>query len=309
MMTPRSDYDDVLQALIFARKSYGWDEEIDTWLEEAFARRGLLENSHSYSGKWDGVSFRQYNADYLKLLDQTEAEGTDSTTELLGSLLTGGQKTEDVSGGLGDFLTGGSNTDPAAGPEPGIEILTDSQSLSGTDGQSLSGTDGLFFDDPEKTEDAAFTGGSDSAAEEISDDPADAVTGGMADPSKEEKSRWLAGVGLDEQGRIAREGFGRIDFDTALEDRPVIAGAKILKPYTNEMVSVNCPDRDGHLSFLLPEGVYWVIICVSRGGLDQEQLWPYTMAGTYVEWNALTVPGEVEVKAGQTTVLPIADVS
>ena len=32
MMTPKSDYDDVLQALIFARKTYGWDDEIDDCL-------------------------------------------------------------------------------------------------------------------------------------------------------------------------------------------------------------------------------------------------------------------------------------
>ena len=298
MMTPKSDYDDILQALIFARKTYGWDEEIDTWLEEAFAERGLLENSRSYSKKWDGVTFEQYNADYLKVLDQSqpETDQADSTTELLGSLLSGGSGAQGDAGGLNGLLTNG--TDAGAAGEQGIEVLNDARSLDGSDG--------LITDEQENGVDVAAAAGAETGEEK---NPQDAVTGTSGDPSLEEKSKWLAGVGLDEQGRIAREGFGRIDFDTALEDRQIIAGAAVLEPYTFATVAVNCLDQDGHLTFLLPEGVYWVCLCVSKGGPNQEELWPYTMAGTYEAWSALTVFGEVEVKAGQSTLLPLADIS
>ena len=284
MMTPKSDYDDVLQAMIFARKSYGWDEEIDTWLEEAFAERGLLENCHSYSKKWDGVTFRQYNADYLKVLDQNKEARTDTVTGLLDSLLTGGGTNS-----LTDSLPAGGGTDsltdslPAGG---GTDSVTDSPPVSG-------GTDSL----------------TDRSGSFLTDSSPDAVTEAGTDPSVEEKSSWLAGVGLDEQGRIAREGFGRIELDTSPEDRQIISGAAVLEPYTYATVSINCPDRNGHLSFLLPEGIYWVSLCVSKGGSNQEQLWPYTKARIYEPWNGLTVFGEVEVKAGQSTLLPMGDVS
>lgn len=238
MMTPKSDYDDVLQALIFARKTYGWEEEIDTWLTEAFAQRGLLENCRSYSKEWDGTTFAAYHADQLTVLDQTQAqtENSDPVTEELNSLLTGGS-----------------------------------------------------------SENAIAAQG--------------AVAGSQTDPSLEEKEdNWLDGVGLDSEGRIARKSFGRIDLDTLPEDRTAVIGAAILKPYTYETIAVNCPDENGHVSFLLPEGVYWVTLCVCHGGPSQTVFWPYNQAGGYEQMGPLTVFGEVEVKAGQATILPPGDV-
>ena len=122
-------------------------------------------------------------------------------------------------------------------------------------------------------------------------------------------NRWLEGVGLDSEGRIARAGFGRIDFDTAPEDRQILTCARVLEPYTYETLAVNCMDENGHISFLLPEGVYWVCLCVSKGGPNQEEFWPYTKAGNYEQLGALTMFAEVEVKAGQKTELPMGDVS
>ena len=238
MMTPKSDYDDILQALIFARKSYGWEEEIDTWLTEAFAERGLLEHSHSFSGTWDGMTFTRYNADYLKVLQPQ-------------------QQTEDpVTGSLNSLLTGGS-----------------------------------------------------SGQQKETDSLADSVTGSPDDPSKEVKAKkWLEGVGLDTDGRIAREGFGRIDLDTSPGDREILVGVSVLDAFTGYVTAINCMDEEGHVSFLLPEGVYGLVLGVSRGGLNQIEFWPYTQGGSYEPQSYLTLPGEVEVKAGQNTVLPPADV-
>ena len=279
MMTPKSDYDDVLQAMIFARKSYGWDEEIDTWLEEAFAQRGLLENCHSYSKKWDGVTFKEYNADYLKVPDQTREEKTDTVTGILDSLLTDGG-TNSRSDSPDSLLTdSAADAVTGAGADPSIE---ESDTVRKYESEGRSG----------------FDYGTGIRTDSVGNKPW----------FTEEKSSWLAGVGLDEQGRITREGFGRIELDTSPDDRQIISGAAVLEPYTYATVSVNCPDRNGHLSFLLPEGIYWVCLCVCSGGPNQEQLWPYTKAGTYEAWNGLTVFGEVEVKAGQSTFLPVGDV-
>ena len=85
-------------------------------------------------------------------------------------------------------------------------------------------------------------------------------------------------------------------------------GAAILKPNTYETIAVNCPDENGHVSFLLPEGVYWVTLCVCHGGPSQTVFWPYNQAGGYEQMGPLTVFGEVEVKAGQATILPPGDV-
>ncbi len=279
MMTPKSDYDDILQALIFARKIYGWEEEIDTWLEEAFAQRGLLENSRSYSKTWDGVSFRQYHADWLEVLEQpqsSEQAQTESAQDALGSLLTGGANPADgadsVSDSLDSLLTGG-----AAEAEAEVSGLIEDESAAAAAGPSENVPAG--------------------------------VTDSAADPSLEGKdNRWLDGVGLDSEGRIARKGFGRIDFDTAPEDRQILTCARVLEPYTYETIAVNCLDENGHVSFLLPEGVYWVCLCVSRGGPNMEEFWPYTKAGSYEQLSALTMFAEVEVKAGQKTQLPMGTV-
>lgn len=277
MMTPKSDYDDILQALIFARKCYGWDEEIDTWLTEAFAERGLLENSHSYSGTWDGITFQQYNEKVLKEIQQPQSD--DSQTGGISDFLTGGtgngqkSETEDPFGGIQDFLTGG--TGSSAGLPGDVELNT--KILS--EGQS-----GLI------------TG----------EDPAekDNLLGTLTN-----NRNWLDGVGLDSTGRIAREGYGRIEFDLSPEDRNIIIGAAIFDPYSYETIAVNCPDKEGNISFLLPEGAYVVALCVSYGGMSQADIWIYTKSGTYQKMELLTVPEDVPVKAGQTTVLPLADVS
>lgn len=272
MMTPKSDYDDILQAMIFARKIYGWDEEIDDWLTEAFLQRGLLENCRSFSKTWDGVTFLEYNADWLKVLEQgTGTEQTPGTEQA---------QTESLSDALAGFLTGGAGT------------LSEENDAAGT--VPVSG----------ETDTAATASGENDIA------GTDSVTGSLPAPSLEEKDgKWLDGVGLDAEGRIAREGFGRIEFDTAAEDRQILAGAAVIEPYTYETVAVNCLDENGNVSFLLPAGTYWVCLCVSRGGMNQTQLWPYTKAGNYAPWNALTLFGEVEVKAGQLTSLPTGDVS
>ena len=278
MMTPKSDYDDILQALIFARKSYGWEEEIDTWLEEAFAQRGLLENCRSYSKKWDGVSFKQYNAGWLEVLEQPQ--GADQA------------QTDSAQDALSSLLTGGSN------PADGADNVSDSLEVLLTGGANEEEIPGLIEDD------------SAILAEESSENVPAGVTDSPADPSLGVKdNRWLEGVGLDSEGRIARAGFGRIDFDTAPEDRQILTCARVLEPYTYETLAVNCMDENGHISFLLPEGVYWVCLCVSKGGPNQEEFWPYTKAGNYEQLGALTMFAEVEVKAGQKTELPMGDVS
>ena len=256
MMTPASDYDDILQAMIFARKSYGWEDEIDTWLEEAFAERGLLEHSHSWSRTWDGVTFARYNAEYLKRGSVNDQE--ENKTE-----------TEDAGGGLAAFLTGGADKDTGNLEPDHLQEKRESPARN--------------------TE--AYKEAAKEAAKEGNDD-----------------RKWLAGVGLDRDGRITREGFGRIDLDTAAEDREILVGAAVMNPYTWETVSVNCPDEKGHISFLVPEGSYWFSLCIGRGGPSQTEYMPYTKAGVYGKMDAYTMFGEVEVKAGESTVLPFADV-
>ena len=248
MMTPKSDYDDVLQALIFARKTYGWDDEIDDCLEQAFAKRGLLEDSHSWSRKWDGVSFTQYNADVLTMLNPGEHQTQQSEAAQDGNL-------EDV---LNDLLTGGARKETE---------LTD-QSVTEDDGAS----------------------------------------GSNQTPDEASGSGWLAGVSLDSSGRIAREGFGRIDFDTDPADQDILVGVIVLEPYTYATIAVNCPDENGHVSFLLPEGSYWVSLCVSRSGPNQTEYWPYTKNGKYEKMGSFALFGAVAVKGGQVTALPIGDV-
>ena len=248
MMTPKSDYDDVLQALIFARKTYGWDDEIDDCLEQAFAKRGLLEDSHSWSRKWDGVSCTQYNADVLTMLNPGEHQTQQSEAAQDGNL-------EDV---LNDLLTGGARKETE---------LTD-QSVTEDDGAS----------------------------------------GSNQTPDEASGSGWLAGVSLDSSGRIAREGFGRIDFDTDPADQDILVGVIVLEPYTYATIAVNCPDENGHVSFLLPEGSYWVSLCVSRSGPNQTEYWPYTKNGKYEKMGSFALFGAVAVKGGQVTALPIGDV-
>ena len=264
MMTPKSDYDDILQALIFSRKTYGLEDEIDTWLEEAFAKRGLPENSHSQSGTWDGVSFVEYNADSLEVKDETPGD-------TLGGFLTGGtqedaeSEAQNTGGTLGGLLTGGTQTDAGdetqnAGDEPYLV-----------------------------QEDRAY-----AAAEEAGE----ALVGMLSGED------WLAGVGLDREGRITREGFGRIETDIAPEDMEKVAGMVILEPYTFETVGVNCPDEEGHLSLLIPEGTYWVTLCVMNyAGPSRTEYWPYTKNGSFEKMDTHTLFGEVEVKAGQSTLL------
>ena len=74
-------------------------------------------------------------------------------------------------------------------------------------------------------------------------------------------------------------------------------------------LNLNCPDENGHVSFLLPEGNYWLCLCVSHAGPAQTIYWPYTKAGTYEPYGPLTAFGTVEVKAGRCVVLPKGDVA
>ncbi len=233
MMTPMSNYGDILQALIFARKTYGFDDEVDVWLSEAFAERGLLENSHSYSGTWDGVSFADYNAD---LLVSTPKQAQDP--------------------GLGSGTGQGASLDQA----------TDLSKIS-----DLSGD----------------------------------LTGGLI----RNKEDWLAGVGIDQEGNITREGFGRIEIETAPEDREILIGASILEPYTYRILSLNCLNEEGKFEFLIPEGTYFITLNVGRGGLLPVENWVYTMSGSYEKFDVLTRIAEVKVEAGKTVKLPLANVS
>ena len=312
MMTPKSDYDDILQALIFARKIYGWNEEIDTWLTEAFAERGLLENSHSFSGTWDGVTFRQYNAAKLKEIQQpqTEEPGTGETQNNgISDFLTGGAGTAVQSGteesfpDLSDFLTGGSGAggkSEAGNGSPGFLNL-----LTGDPSENVAHLSEILSDSSGDGD--AAQGGSETApgTDEGSGNDADTLAGMLSGTGKD----WLEGVGLDSDGRIAREGFGRIEFDIPPEDRNIMVGATIIEPYTYKTISVNCPDEEGHVSFLLPEGIYWIALSVSYGGLTQSELWPYTTSGIWEKMGMFTVFADVEVKACQSVSLPLADVS
>ncbi|GEM_PF-6841343 len=333
MMTPKSDYDDILQAMIFARKTYGWDEELDTWLEEAFAERGLLENSHSYSGAWDGMSFERYNAKRLEE-NREKAAATGSTADSLNGEDHGkdtvpeaetDSNTEDIVSG---FLTGGGNHTKYTAPE----AETDSNTEDILSGFLTGGGDHTEDTAPEaetdsNTEDVLsgfLTGGGnhteDTAPEteaEYSEDKTDSGsdTEEPDDSGEEDADRlaakntdWLDGVSLDDDGRIEREGYGRIDFDTSPEDREILVGSVVLEPYTYKTIAVNCPDEEGHVSFLLPEGTYWVSLCVGRSGPGQTEFWPYTKADAYEQMGTFTRFGEVEVKAGQSTDLPLADV-
>ncbi len=284
MMTPKSDYDDILQALIFARKTYGMEPEIDTWLSEAFAKRGMLEHSRSFSKTWDGMTFRQYHADTLKVLEpqQPDSSGT--------------------SDGLDSFLTGGTGQGRTPGSEPETSGSADSpdSSLSVPEGDAVSDSMAGIIEIPVSGNATGITG----------ENVTDAVTGSVSSPSLEGKAeKWLEGVGLDQEGRIAREGFGRIDFDIAPEDRDLLVGVNVLEAYTGYVIAVNCPDEEGHVSFLLPEGIYWLVLGVGRGGPNQIEFWPYTQGGSYRPQDYLTVFGEVEVKAGQKMELPLADVA
>ncbi len=201
MMTPLSGYDEILQALILARKSFGYEEEIDSWLTEAFAERGMLEGTHSQSGTWDGVSFVEYNRKILE---------TNS----------------------------------------GVEQSKD-------------------------------TSGEDS---------------------------WLSGVGLDESGRICRRGFGRIEFKIAPECRDIVLGAFVMDPLTQRIIAVNCLDEEDTISFLIPEGSWYVFLNVNKEGWGQVENWIYTAGGSYAR--SMTAPaGLVDVQAGKTTTLPDWDYS
>ena len=82
----------------------------------------------------------------------------------------------------------------------------------------------------------------------------------------------------------------------------------VLEPYTYATIAVNCPDENGHVSFLLPEGSYWVSLCVSRSGPNQTEYWPYTKNGKYEKMGSFALFGAVAVKGGQVTALPIGDV-
>ena len=311
MMTPKSDYDDILQALIFARKTYGMEPEIDTWLSEAFAKRGMLEHSRSFSKTWDGMTFRQYHADTLKVLEPQQPDSS-GTSDGLDSFLTGGTgqgrtpgsepETAGTSDGLDSFLTGGTGQGSASGPEPETSGSADSpdSSLSVPEGDAVSDSMAGIIEIPVSGNATGITG----------ENVTDAVTGSVSSPSLEGKAeKWLEGVGLDQEGRIAREGFGRIDFDIAPEDRDLLVGVNVLEAYTGYVIAVNCPDEEGHVSFLLPEGIYWLVLGVGRGGPNQIEFWPYTQGGSYRPQDYLTVFGEVEVKAGQKIELPLADVA
>ena len=120
---------------------------------------------------------------------------------------------------------------------------------------------------------------------------------------------WLAGVCIDPDGRIAREGYGRIDFDTDPADKDMIIGAVVLDSYTYAATALNCQGVDGHVSFLLPEGTYYVCLCINGSGMNQTELWPYTTNGSFEKISSITVFAEVEVKDGQITTLPAGDVS
>ena len=311
MMTPKSDYDDILQALIFARKTYGMEPEIDTWLSEAFAKRGMLEHSRSFSKTWDGMTFRQYHADTLKVLEPQQPDSS-GTSDGLDSFLTGGTgqgrtpgsepETAGTSDGLDSFLAGGTGQGSASGPEPETSGSADSpdSSLSVPEGDAVSDSMAGIIEIPVSGNATGITG----------ENVTDAVTGSVSSPSLEGKAeKWLEGVGLDQEGRIAREGFGRIDFDIAPEDRDLLVGVNVLEAYTGYVIAVNCPDEEGHVSFLLPEGIYWLVLGVGRGGPNQIEFWPYTQGGSYRPQDYLTVFGEVEVKAGQKMELPLADVA
>jgi hypothetical protein len=253
MMTPKSDYDDICQAMIFARKTYGWEEKADAWIEEAFAKRGLLEDARSQSGKWDGTTFEEYNREAL--MGSTVAAG-----ETAGALEAMAEVPEEITGISGEIE--GATKENGTAAEMGAGI---SEGISG------------------------FIEG---------------ITGVL-----NKKADWLDGVGLDEDGRITREGFGRIELDTALEDAQILVGVAVIEPYTYATLNLNCPDENGHVSFLLPEGNYWLCLCASHAGPAQTIFWPYTKSGTYEPYGPLTAFGTVEVKAGSSIVLPVGDVA
>ena len=89
----------------------------------------------------------------------------------------------------------------------------------------------------------------------------------------------------------------------------MIIGAVVLDSYTYAATALNCPAEDGHVSFLLPEGTYYVCLCIDGSGMNQTELWPYTTNGSFEKISSITVFAEVEVKDGQITTLPAGDVS
>lgn len=260
MMTPKSDYDDICQAMIFARKTYGWEEKADAWIEEAFAKRGLLEDARSQSGKWDGTTFEEYNREAL--MGSTVAAG-----ETAGALEAMAEVPEEITGIAGEI-------DVAAGEIEGA--TKENGTAAEMDAGISEGISGFI----------------------------EGITGVL-----NKKADWLDGVGLDEDGRITREGFGRIELDTALEDAQILVGVAVIEPYTYATLNLNCPDENGHVSFLLPEGNYWLCLCASHAGPAQTIFWPYTKSGTYEPYGPLTAFGTVEVKAGSSVVLPVGDVA
>ncbi len=235
LMTPKSDYDDILQALIFARKTYGFDEEIDTWLTEAFAQRGMLENSHSYSGIWDGMTFAEYHKDRLG-----------SGTQQWGQIPDGPGMTPD---------------------------------LSGKESETQAQMDDLLGNLARQKEE---------------------------DGSKTSGDEWMAGVVLDEEGRISREGYGRIELECSEKDREYVVGAILVNPSEVSIAAITCYDKDGIISFLAPEGNYWVWLCVKKGA--QTVYYPYIKSGVYEEMTPYSVSGQVVLEDGEITTLPVTDI-
>ncbi len=286
MMTPQSDYDDILQALIFARKTYGLDSDIDTWLAEAFAERGMLENSHSFSGTWDGVSFADYNRERLeknKESKQTFGQEPEQTLKQdLGQVF--GQDSEQTSG-QDSF---GQDSEQASGQDSsGQEAEQDIQS----------GSDQAFKQNPAGDESV-------SDSDQSMYGPGTDILGLL---SKKQEDDWLAGVSLDADDNVIREGFGRIEINCVPEDMDIVIGAVLLDPYTGQVDAITCHDGEGKFSFLVPEGSYWVWFCVKRGGGSMTELWAYNKGGSYELRDMYTVSENVNVKAGDKITLPDVD--
>ena len=299
MMTPKSDYDDICQAMIFARKTYGWEEKVDAWIEEAFAKRGLLENARSQSRKWDGMTFEDYNREALAG-NNGAAEGITGTDEVIaGAPGAMAEAREEITGIAGEITGAVEEIAGAAG-----EIAKAAGEIAGAAGEIAGAVEEIAGSTKENITDTETGAGNSERVTGFTEGITGGVTGVL-----NKKEDWLAGVSLDQDGRIAREGFGRIELDTALEDAQILVGVAIIEPYTYMTLNLNCPDENGHVSFLLPEGNYWLCLCVSHAGPAQTIYWPYTRTGTYEPYSPLTTFGTVEVKAGRCVVLPKGDVA
>ncbi len=313
MMTPKSDYDDILQALIFARKTYGYDEEIDTWLSEAFAERGLLENSHSFSGTWDGVSFADYNAHRLsKDVNQWKEVPIGNEQDGSGQEKTTGGLTGELTKPAKDGLTGQLSANAAAGvPEP-AETEAEAETKEAAKTEVEAETEEAAKPEAEaETEEAAKP-----EAEAETEEPVQADAGqgnAVADiigslGTQSEGKDWLAGVGLDQFGKVTREGYGRVELNCAPEDMEMAIGMAVIDPVTGMTITYTCHDENGNFSLLLPEGSYYIAVAVNKGG-SQTEIWAYAQGGSYEPFSQFMRIQEVEVKAGKTETLPMVEIT